>query len=251
NFLDDLKLKSDQFSCISNFVVCAVQEQMLCNSQCVPELGCWGPSQSDCVHCCGSKAGDQCVDVCPNLSGYYQLAEFESKSWFDSSSACRTTQAMDAQQMDLAVFAARLAQPEQCAPCHPECAASCQGPRNDQCKGMCKHVEVSRNGGLCICQLIDSSVEFNNLSMQNDGRCEAKCPQGRYPDQETHTCTNCSKTCPVLAGDKAVCTGPGTHLGFLGCQYCLYVIESERSVINSPFCQYLPPKSIPFVYIFL
>lgn len=124
-----------------------------CSPLCDLSVGCTGPSSIECLHCATHTvvdpiAGFECRSSCPSLN--YGSAElFNSRP----TTLCRN--------------------------CHPECAAACSGPANNNCIGGCVH--------------------FNY-----DGTCLASCPSHTYVDGGQ--CRDCHPACDSTRG----CSGPAS-----------------------------------------
>ena len=107
-------------------------------------------------------------------------------------------------------------------------------------------IRVSSNHQICSIKMVSTaSSTISELHVvQGPGNCTkcahvkdgsfcvAECHIFQYPDSNG-TCQMCYKNCNKDKG----CTGPGSHLGYGGCNQCAQlVMDFERSTGNNTMC---------------
>ncbi|KAF5405312.1 Receptor protein-tyrosine kinase [Paragonimus heterotremus] len=192
---------------VSTSEQCA-RRNAFCHSECLPQLGCWGPGANMCLHCCNLQAGTHCVSECTDQPGFYELPDesgVKPRALLQGigdlgQPFCRTLPINGSQQDQLSDAMIRVSKlpAKQCGHCHDECAETCYGPGAHECKGKCKH-------------------------FQHGDRCVMDCPIDTYVDSETNRCLPCNSSCIPLKIRR--CSGPGDYFGLGGCTACWTVIH--------------------------
>ncbi|KAF6780329.1 hypothetical protein AHF37_00202 [Paragonimus kellicotti] len=196
---------------VSTSEQCA-RRNAFCHSECLPQLGCWGPGANMCLHCCNLQAGTHCVSECTDQPGFYELPDESGTKprallhGIDDHGQpfCRTLPINGSQQDQLSDAMIRVSKlpAKQCGRCHDECAETCYGPGAHECKGKCKH-------------------------FQHGDRCVMDCPIDTYVDSETNRCLPCNSSCIPLKIRR--CSGPGDYFGLGGCTACWTVIHDSST----------------------